>query len=56
MELFDALMAELEALEEAELVTGIAVGEEGFAQGAYKTAAEARVIAEVAWQEQEPYE
>ena len=53
VELFDALVAQLEALEEAELVTSIAVGEEQFARGAYKTAAEARAITEAAWPDQE---
>ena len=53
VELFDALVAQLEVLEEAELVTSIAVGEEQFAQGAYKTAAEARVIAAGVWHDQE---
>ena len=53
VELFDALVAQLEALEEAELVTSIAVGEEQFAQGVYKTAAEARVIAAGVWHDQE---
>lgn len=56
IELFDALVAQLEALEEAELVTSIAAGEQQFTQGAYKTVTEARIIAETAWQQQEPDE
>jgi len=56
IELFDSLVAQLEALEEAELTTSIAAGEKQFAQGAYKTVAEARIIAEAAWQDQESNE
>lgn len=53
VELFDALVAQLEALEVGDLVTSIAVGEQQFAQGAYSTAAEARVAAEAVWQDRE---
>jgi prevent-host-death family protein len=52
VELFDSLIAHLEALEEAELVTNIAIGERQFARGAYKTLEDARAIAESTWQEQ----
>jgi prevent-host-death family protein len=36
VELFDKLMAELEALDHIELVTNIAAGEKQFDEGAYK--------------------
>ena len=53
VEQFDALVAQLEALEEVELGMKIAIGEGQFAHGAYETVAEARVIAETAWQASE---
>jgi prevent-host-death family protein len=53
VELFDNLIAQLEELENSELVNGIAIGEEQFARGAYKTLEEARTIAEKVWQDSE---
>lgn len=51
VELFDALIAQLEALEAAELATNIALGEQQFVGGAYKTLADIRAIAEATWQD-----
>jgi prevent-host-death family protein len=56
VELFDDLMRQLATWEETELATAIAVAEEQFTKGAYKTLEEARVIAEAAWKEQESSE
>ncbi|MCI0397833.1 MAG: type II toxin-antitoxin system prevent-host-death family antitoxin [Chloroflexi bacterium] len=56
VELFDTMLAQLETLEAAELVANLAAGEEQFARGAYKTLAEARTIAEAAWQAYESAE
>jgi prevent-host-death family protein len=42
IELFDSLVAQIEAVENTELINGIAVGEEQFARGDYKTVEEAR--------------
>ncbi|MFZ0544483.1 MAG: type II toxin-antitoxin system prevent-host-death family antitoxin [Candidatus Promineifilaceae bacterium] len=50
IELFDSLLAQLEALENKELVNGIAIGEDQFASGAYTTLEEARTILEKVWQ------
>lgn len=50
VELFDRLVAQLGVIEDAELQAYLAVGERQFAQGVYKTLAEA---AEPAWQAQE---
>jgi hypothetical protein len=47
--LFDKLMAELDALDHAELVTNIAAGEKQFDEGAYKTLEEAEAIIEAFW-------
>jgi prevent-host-death family protein len=49
IELFDKLMAELDALDHAELVTNIAAGEKQFDEGAYKTLEEAEAIIEAFW-------
>ncbi len=53
VELFDRLVAQLEAIEDAELKAYLAMGEQQFAQGAYKTLAQAAELAELAWQAQE---
>lgn len=53
VELFDRLVAQLEAIEDAELQAYLAMGEQQFAQGAYKTLAQASELAELAWQAQE---
>ena len=49
VELFDRLMAHLEIRNDEELKTAIALGEEQFAQGQYKTLDEAVAIVEAAW-------
>ena len=50
VELFDALVAQLAALDDAELRASIDVGEQQFKQGAYKTLDEATKLAEQSWQ------
>ena len=50
VELFDALVAQLAALDDAELRAAIDMGEKQFEQGAYKTLAEATALAEKNWQ------
>jgi prevent-host-death family protein len=50
IDMFDALLARLETVEQSELLAGIAQGEEQFKKGAFKTLDEARAIAEAAWQ------
>lgn len=52
VELFDRLVAQLEAIEDAELKAYLSMGEQQFAQGAYKTLAQAAELAELAWQSQ----
>jgi PHD/YefM family antitoxin component YafN of YafNO toxin-antitoxin module len=52
VDLFDTLVAQLELIEDAELKAYIAAGERQFAQGTYKTLAEATALAESAWQKQ----
>jgi prevent-host-death family protein len=50
VDMFDALLAHLETIEQSELLAGIAQGEEQFKKGAFKTLDKARAIAEAAWQ------
>ena len=56
VELFDALVGQLEAIENAELKAAVAAAEEQFANGAFKTLEEATALAEAAWQQQEASE
>lgn len=56
VDLFDALVTQLEAIEQAELKAAIAVADEQFDQGAYKTLEEAMALAEAAWKDQEAME
>jgi len=51
VDLFDKLIERLTNLSDAELKTAIALGEEQFAQGAYKTLDQAEAILEAAWRE-----
>ena len=53
VDLFDTIIAQLSNMDDAELRANIDVGEQQFAQGAYKTLAEAANLAELAWQTQE---
>ncbi|NHZ71649.1 MAG: type II toxin-antitoxin system prevent-host-death family antitoxin [Aquificales bacterium] len=50
VDLFDAIIAQLSSMDDAELRTNIEAGEQQFTQGAYKTLAEAADLAEQAWQ------
>jgi hypothetical protein len=49
LNLLGQLFTHLEAVDEAELKTAVAVGEEQFAQGDYKTIEEAEATLEAAW-------
>lgn len=51
VELFDALLAQLETADLNDLAASIAIGEQQFAQGAYKTLEEAVALAEATWQD-----
>lgn len=51
VDLFDRLLARLASLDDEEMQTAVALGEEQFAQGAYKTLEEAEMILETAWRE-----
>lgn len=53
VELFDKLLAHIDAADIADLKTAVAIGEEQFAQGKYKTIEEAEAILETAWNELE---
>ena len=53
IELFDNLLAQLEASENTNLTNYIEIAEEQFTGGAYKTIEEARAILEKAWRESE---
>lgn len=53
VELFDRLVAQLEMIEDAEVKAYLSRGEQQFAQGAYKTLAQAAELDELAWQAQE---
>ena len=53
IELFDNLLAQIETLENAEIMNGISSGEEQYARGAYKTLEEAKSILREAWQNTE---
>jgi len=53
VDLFDALVGQLEAIENAELKAALVAAEEQFANGAFKTLEEATALAEAAWQQQE---
>jgi prevent-host-death family protein len=53
VDLFDKLLAHLEAVDAAELKAAVAIGEEQFAQGNYKSIEEAEAILEAAWKELE---
>ena len=46
VELFDAMINQLELLEEAELITAIKKGEQQFTEGNYKTLTEAKILTE----------
>jgi prevent-host-death family protein len=56
IELFDRLMAELEAIDTAELVGNIAIADEQLNKGAYKTLEEAEAILEAFWSKSEANE
>jgi prevent-host-death family protein len=56
VDLFDSIMAQLASLDDAELRSHIETGEYQFAQGAYKTLAEAADLAEQAWKTGAPSE
>ncbi len=53
VDLFDALVNQLEMIENAELKAHIATGEKQFSQGAYKTLEEATALVEDSWKKQE---
>lgn len=53
VELFDALVAQLGAMDDAELRDLIDAGEQQFAKGAYKTLVKAAALTEKSWQEHE---
>lgn len=56
VDLFDNIMSQLSRLDDAELRANIDAGEYQFAQGAYKTLAEAADLAEQAWKTGAPSE
>ncbi len=56
VDLFDSIMAQLASVDDAELRSHIETGEYQFAQGAYKTLAEAADLAEQAWKTRESSE
>lgn len=56
VDLFDAIIDQLSNLDNIELRSHIDAGEKQFAEGAYKTLAEATNLAEQAWQIQESAE
>lgn len=49
IELFDNLLAQLEANEHAEMIEGIKIAEEQFNRGEYKSLEEAQIILEKVW-------
>jgi hypothetical protein len=53
LNLLGQLLAHLEAVDEAELKTAVAIGEKQFAQGKYKAIEEAEAILEATWKESE---
>lgn len=56
VELFDALVNQLELIEQAELKSFIATGEAQFASGDYKTLEDATQLIKTAWKNQEDNE
>ncbi|MCP5100758.1 MAG: type II toxin-antitoxin system Phd/YefM family antitoxin [Chloroflexi bacterium] len=56
IDLFDALVEQLEAIEHIELKKAIAIGAEQFDNGTFKTLEEATALAEEAWKLQESSE
>jgi prevent-host-death family protein len=53
VELFDRLMAELEALDNSELATNISAADKQFKEGTFKTLEEAEAIVEAFWRQLE---
>jgi prevent-host-death family protein len=53
IELFDRLMAELEAIDSSELATNITAADKQFNEGAFKTLEEAEAIVEAFWNQSE---
>jgi prevent-host-death family protein len=56
VDLFDTIMSQLSSMDDAELRANIETSEYQFAQGAYKTLAEATDLAEQTWKIQESAE
>ena len=56
VDLFDTIMSQLSSMDDAELRADIETSEYQFAQGAYKTLAEAADLAEQTWKTQESAE